>query len=138
MLLTLHQLPALSDRIALIRRSIALAYLNQPPIPPGEVAPDLNELHRALFVDRLLQADRKADFKAVGRRFQIYGYCLDDEEILAGYGYKELEPLSRKLIITHGRICKYFLLLLLLLSLLLLFCSLLLMAAVDVLALLLF
>ncbi|KAG9070098.1 hypothetical protein KI688_009429 [Linnemannia hyalina] len=104
LLLTLHQLPALSDRIALIRRSIALAYLNQPPIPPGEVAPDLNELHRALFVDQLLQADRKADFKAVGRRFQIYGYCLDDEEILAGYGYKQLEPLSRKLIITHGRI----------------------------------
>ncbi|KAF9144141.1 hypothetical protein BGX30_013679 [Mortierella sp. GBA39] len=104
LLLTLHQLPALSDRIALIRRSIALAYLNQPPIPSGEVAPDLNELHRALFVDQLLQADRKADFKAVGRRFQIYGYCLDDEEILAGYGYKQLEPLSRKLIITHGRI----------------------------------
>ncbi|KAF8948709.1 hypothetical protein BGZ47_003036 [Haplosporangium gracile] len=104
LLLTLHQLPAISDRIALLRRSIALAYLNQPPIPPGEVAPDLNELHRALFVDRLLQADRKADFKAVGRRFQIYGYCLDDEEILAGYGRKELEPLSRKLIITHGRI----------------------------------
>ncbi|OAQ33360.1 hypothetical protein K457DRAFT_134488 [Linnemannia elongata AG-77] len=104
LLLTLHQLPALSDRIALIRRSIALAYLNQPPIPPGEVAPDLNELHRALFVDRLLQTDRKADFKAVGRRYQIYGYCLDDEEILAGYGYKALEPLSRKLIVTHGRI----------------------------------
>ncbi|KAF9155381.1 hypothetical protein BG015_010031 [Linnemannia schmuckeri] len=104
LLLTLHQLPAISDRIALLRRSIALAYLNQPPIPPGEVAPDLNELHRALFVDRLLQADRKADFKAVGRRFQIYGYCLDDEEILAGYGRKALEPLSRKLIITHGRI----------------------------------
>ncbi|KAG0296637.1 hypothetical protein BGZ96_008936 [Linnemannia gamsii] len=104
MLLTLHQLPSLSGRIALLRRSIALAYLNLPPIPAGEVAPDINELHRALFVDRGLQGGRQADFKAVGRRYQIYGFCLDDEEILAGYGRKELEPLSRKLIIIHGRI----------------------------------
>ncbi|KAF9127282.1 hypothetical protein BGW39_005976 [Mortierella sp. 14UC] len=104
LLLTLHQLPSLSDRITLLRRSIALAYLKQPPIPAGQVAPDINELHRALFVDRELQALRNSDYTALGRRYQIYGFCLDDEQILAGYGRRDLELLSKKLQIIHGRI----------------------------------
>ena len=90
--------------MALLRRSIALAYLGQPPIPAGEIAPNINELHRALYVDRGLQARPNTDYKAMGRRFQIYGFCLDDEQILSGYGRKELESLVQKLRTIHGRI----------------------------------
>ncbi|KAK3847352.1 MAG: hypothetical protein J3R72DRAFT_163356 [Linnemannia gamsii] len=104
LLLTLHQLPSLSGRIALLRRSIALAYLKQPSIPAGQVAPDINELHRALFVDRELQALRQSDYSALGRRYQIYGFCMDDEQILAGYVRRDLEMVSKKLQIIHGRI----------------------------------
>ncbi|KAF9909217.1 hypothetical protein EC991_008978 [Linnemannia zychae] len=104
LLLTLHQLPSLSGRITLLRRSIALAYMNQPPIPAGQVAPDINELHRALFVDRELQALRNSDYAALGRRYQIYGFCMDDEQILAGYGRRDVELVSKKLQIIHGRI----------------------------------
>ncbi|KAF9923794.1 mannosyl-oligosaccharide alpha-1,2-mannosidase [Linnemannia zychae] len=104
LLLTLRQLPSISDRIKLLRRSIALDYLNQPPIPAGKVAPDINELHRALFVDKDFQIGTQVDYRLLGRRFQIYGFCLDDEEILASYGRKELEPLVRKLKVIHGRI----------------------------------
>ncbi|KAG0202612.1 hypothetical protein BGX33_009564 [Mortierella sp. NVP41] len=104
LLLTLHQLPSLSERVALLRRSIALAYLGQPPIPAGEIAPNIDELHRALFIDRGLQAGPNTDYKTMGRRFQIYGFCLDDEQILSGYEHKDLEPIVNKLRKTHGRI----------------------------------
>ncbi|KAF9109918.1 hypothetical protein BGX27_006996 [Mortierella sp. AM989] len=104
MLLALRQLPSLSVRITLLRRSIALAYLNQPPILPGEIAPNLEELHRALFVDRGFLVNSETFYKDLGRRFQIFGFCLDDEQMIAAYGRKALEPLLRKLRLIHGRI----------------------------------
>ncbi|KAF9585165.1 hypothetical protein BGW38_003649, partial [Lunasporangiospora selenospora] len=103
-LLILNQLPVLSIRTAVLRRSIALKYLQLPPIPEGGIAPQLDDLHRALFVDREFQITPKTDYKRLGRRFQVLGFCLDDEWVIAGYGRKALEPMLRKLRYIHGKI----------------------------------
>ncbi|KAF9166145.1 hypothetical protein BGX20_000321 [Mortierella sp. AD010] len=104
MLLVLHQLPSLSMRITLLRRSIAVAYLNQPRIPGGEIAPNLEELHRALFVDRGFLINSETVYRDLGRRIQVFGFCLDDEQMIANYGRKALEPLLKKLRLMHGKI----------------------------------
>ncbi|KAI7820573.1 hypothetical protein BC939DRAFT_232506 [Gamsiella multidivaricata] len=103
-LLALRQLPSLSMRVALLRRGIALSYLGLPPIPAGEVAPDLEELHRALFVDKGFLVNSTTNYKDLGRRIQIFGFCLDDEQMIASYGRIALEPLLKKLRMMHGRI----------------------------------
>ncbi|KAF9918504.1 hypothetical protein BX616_008349 [Lobosporangium transversale] len=103
-LLVLNQLPSLSLRITLLRRSIALAYLQQPPIPPGGTAPNLDELHRALFIDKGFLVGPETNYKDLGRRIKVLGYCLDDEQMIAGYGRSALEPLLKKLRRMHGRI----------------------------------
>ncbi|KAF9963412.1 hypothetical protein BGZ65_003577 [Modicella reniformis] len=104
MLLALRQLPSLSVRITLLRRSIALSYLEQPPIPAGMMAPNLEELHRALFVDRGFWINSETNYSDLGRRVQVLGLCLDDEQMIAAYGRKALEPLMRKLRMMHGKI----------------------------------
>ncbi|KAI1312626.1 hypothetical protein EDD11_002935 [Mortierella claussenii] len=103
-LLTLHQLPSLSLRITILRRSIALAYLQQPPLPAGESAPNLEELHRALFIDKGFLINAETKYKDLGRRIQVFGFCLDDEQMISAYGRKALEPLLKKLRHMHGRI----------------------------------
>ncbi|KAF8978655.1 hypothetical protein BGZ46_006247 [Entomortierella lignicola] len=103
-LLVLRQLPSLSLRITLLRRSIALEYLGQPKISTVNMSPDLNELHRALFVDKGFAVNSETVHKELGRRIQIFGFCLDDEQMVAAYGRKELEPLLKKLRFMHGRI----------------------------------
>ncbi|KAI8602144.1 hypothetical protein EDD21DRAFT_372675 [Dissophora ornata] len=104
MLLALNQLPSLSMRITLLRRSIALAYLQQPPIPTGETAPVLEELHRALFVDKGFEINSETNYLDLGRRMQVFGFCLDDEQMIASYGRKALEPMLKKLRMMHGKI----------------------------------
>ncbi|KAF9435040.1 hypothetical protein BGZ76_006999 [Entomortierella beljakovae] len=103
-LLVLRQLPSLSVRITLLRRSIALAYLNQPPIPAGRTAPDLEELYRALFVDKGFSVNSETNYKELGRRVQILSFCLDDERMIASYGRVALEPMLRRLRYMNGRI----------------------------------
>ncbi|KAF9198176.1 hypothetical protein BGZ49_001092, partial [Haplosporangium sp. Z 27] len=103
-LLVLRQLPSLSLRITLLRRSIALEYLGQPKISTVNMSPDLNELHRALFVDKGFAVNSETVYKELGRRIQIFGFCLDDEQMVAAYGRKELEPLLKKLRFMHGKI----------------------------------
>ncbi|KAF9948907.1 hypothetical protein BGZ72_009220 [Mortierella alpina] len=103
-LLLLRQLPSLSLRISLLRRGIALAYLDLPPIADGKVAPDLDELFKALFVDKGFLINSKTNYQDLGRRMQVYGFCLDDERMIAAYGPAALEPLMRKLRMMHGKI----------------------------------
>ncbi|KAF9988175.1 hypothetical protein BGZ75_009872 [Mortierella antarctica] len=103
-LLLLRQLPSLSLRISVLRRGIALKYLNLPPIADGEVAPDLDELFKALFIDKGFLINSKTHYTDLGRRVQVYGFCLDDERMIAAYGPAALEPLMRKLRMMHGKI----------------------------------
>ncbi|CAO3567353.1 unnamed protein product [Mortierella alpina] len=103
-LLLLRQLPSLSLRVSLLRRGIALKYLNLPPIANGEVAPDLDELFKALFMDKGFMINSKTQYQDLGRRVQVYGFCLDDERMIAAYGPAALEPLTRKLRMMHGKI----------------------------------
>ncbi|KAG0205918.1 hypothetical protein BGX28_002560 [Mortierella sp. GBA30] len=103
-LLLLHQLPSLSLRMTLLRRGIALSYLGLPPIKAGEIAPDIEELHRALFVDRGFLINAETHYRDLGRRIQVFGFCLDDERMIASYGPSALEPLLRKLRMMHGKI----------------------------------
>ncbi|KAG0263551.1 hypothetical protein BG011_008615 [Mortierella polycephala] len=104
LLFILHQLPSLSTRITLLRRGIALSFLKLSPIPTGGNASNLEELHRALFVDRGFQVNAETNYKDLGRRVQVFGFCLDDEQMIASYGRKALEPLLRKLRLMHGKI----------------------------------
>ncbi|KAG0050737.1 hypothetical protein BGZ83_004484 [Gryganskiella cystojenkinii] len=103
-LLALHQLPSLSDRMSLLRRSIAVAYLKVPPISPNQTVPDLNELHRTLFIDRGFEVGPETDYRALGQRVQVFSFCLDDDQMIAGYGRTALEPVIRKLKLMHGKI----------------------------------
>ncbi|KAF9188477.1 mannosyl-oligosaccharide alpha-1,2-mannosidase [Haplosporangium sp. Z 767] len=103
-LLILHQLPSLSTRITLLRRGIALSFLKLSPIPTGGNASNLEELHRALFVDKGFQINAETNYKELGLRVQVFGFCLDDEQMIASYGRKALEPLLRKLRLMHGKI----------------------------------
>ncbi|KAF9944193.1 hypothetical protein BGZ70_004932, partial [Mortierella alpina] len=83
---------------------IALKYLNLPPIADGKVAPDLDELFKALFFDKGFLINSKTQYEDLGRRVQVYGFCLDDERMIAAYGPAALEPLMRKLRMMHGKI----------------------------------
>ncbi|KAF9576477.1 hypothetical protein EC968_007955 [Mortierella alpina] len=99
-----QELPSLSLRVSLLRRGIALKCLNLPPIEDGKVAPDLDELFKALFVDKGFLIYSKTRYRDLGRRMQVFGFCLDDERMIAAYGPAALEPLTRKLRMMHGKI----------------------------------
>ncbi|GJJ73401.1 hypothetical protein EMPS_05759 [Entomortierella parvispora] len=103
-LLALHQLPSLSTRVTLLRRGIALAYLKLSPIPAGQNAPDLEELHRALFVDKEFMINSETNYRSLGQRIQVFSYCLDEEHMIASYGRHALEAVLRKLRLMHGKI----------------------------------
>ncbi|KAG0304970.1 hypothetical protein BGZ98_004759 [Dissophora globulifera] len=46
----------------------------------------------------------ETNYTDLGRRMQVFGFCLDDEQIIASYGRKALEPVLQKLRMMHGRI----------------------------------
>lgn len=87
-----------------MRRGIALAYLKLSPIPAGQNAPDLEELHRALFVDKEFMINSETNYRSLGQRIQVFSFCLDEEHMIASYGRHALEALLRKLRLMHGKI----------------------------------
>ncbi|KAG0091891.1 hypothetical protein BGZ93_008635 [Podila epicladia] len=103
-LLVLHRLPSLSERMVTIRRNLALTHLGFSPMQKDQVAPDLDAIHRALFLDPQFLANSKTDYKALGYRFQVLSYCLDDDQMISTYGPETLTPVVSKLKQMHGRI----------------------------------
>ncbi|KAG0336417.1 hypothetical protein BG000_006603 [Podila horticola] len=103
-LLVLRRLPSLSERMVTIRRNLALIHLGFSPMQRDQLAPNLDEIHRALFLDPQFLANSKTDYKALGYRFQVLSYCLDDDHIISTYGPEALIPVVNKLKQMHGRI----------------------------------
>ncbi|KAF9304070.1 hypothetical protein BGZ74_002435 [Mortierella antarctica] len=103
-LLVLHRLPSLSERMVTIRRNLALIHLGFSPMQKDQVAPNLDAIHRALFLDPQFLANSKTDYKALGYRFQVLSYCLDDDHVISTYGPETLTPVVSKLKQMHGRI----------------------------------
>jgi len=64
----------------------------------------LDELHRALFLDRGFLVNSKTNYYDLGRRVQVLSFCLDDEKMIAAYGRKALEPLMTRLRLINGKI----------------------------------
>ncbi|KAI9241839.1 MAG: hypothetical protein BYD32DRAFT_4598 [Podila humilis] len=103
-LLVLRRLPSLSERMVTIRRNLALIHLGFTPMHKDQVAPNLEEIHRALFLNEKFLANSKTDYKALGYRFQVLSYCLDDDHMISTYGPQALIPVVNKLKQMHGRI----------------------------------
>ncbi|KAG0220954.1 hypothetical protein BGX31_010335 [Mortierella sp. GBA43] len=93
-----------STMVALLDAIPLQAWETEPPLPPGMMAPNLEELHRALYVDRGFMINSETDYVNLGRRMQVFGFCLDDEQMIASYGRKALEPLLTRLRAMHGKI----------------------------------
>ncbi|KAG0028522.1 hypothetical protein BGZ81_004638 [Podila clonocystis] len=103
-LLVLRRLPSLSERMVTIRRNLALIYLGFSPMQKGQIAPNLEEIHRALFLDPQFLANSKTDYKSLGHRFEVLSYCLDDDHMISTYGPEAVTPVVNKLKQMHGRI----------------------------------
>ncbi|KAG0031271.1 hypothetical protein BGZ82_007059 [Podila clonocystis] len=103
-LLVLRRIPSLSKRMVTIRRNLALIYLGFSPMQKDQIAPNLDEIHRALFLDPQFLANSKTDYKALGHRFEVLSYCLDDDHMISTYGPEAVTPVVNKLKQMHGRI----------------------------------
>ncbi|KAG0256961.1 hypothetical protein DFQ27_005381 [Actinomortierella ambigua] len=104
MLLILSYWPCTNAWTMLTRRSIAVAYLNLTPIPPGSMKPALKDITDFVLDSPVFDRNDKTDYRRMTNTVRMLGYCVDDDAIIATYDHKELRELILILRQLHGKI----------------------------------